>query len=67
LHSDRIAKLDRVDPQAKVVPFREEYYELVPEKRYLVEHLIYLVPNPNFPFLGVHFTRMTDRSGKETE
>ena len=60
LHSDRIARLDRVDPQAKIVPFRGEYYELTPEKRYLVKHLIYPVPNPNFPFLGVHFTRMVD-------
>ncbi len=60
LQSDRIAKLDRVDPQAKIVPFRGEYYELVPEKRYLVKHLIYPVPNPNFPFLGVHFTRLID-------
>ena len=62
LHSDRIARLDRVDPQAKIVPFRGEYYELTPEKRYLVKHLIYPVPNPNFPFLGVHFTRMVDGS-----
>ena len=60
LHSDRIAKLSRVDPQAKIVPFRGEYYELIPEKRYLVKHLIYPVPNPNFPFLGVHFTRTID-------
>jgi len=62
LHSDRIAKLNQVDPQAKIVPFRGEYYELKPEKRYLVKHLIYPVPNPNFPFLGVHFTRMIDGS-----
>jgi (S)-2-hydroxyglutarate dehydrogenase len=60
LHSDRIAKLDRANPQAKIVPFRGEYYELVPEKRCLVKHLIYPVPNPNFPFLGVHFTRTID-------
>lgn len=62
LHSDRIAKLNNVDPQAKIVPFRGEYYELVPEKRYLVKTLIYPVPNPDFPFLGVHFTRMIDNS-----
>ena len=62
LHSDRVAKLGQVDPQAKIVPFRGEYYELKPEKRYLVKHLIYPVPNPDFPFLGVHFTRMTDGS-----
>jgi L-2-hydroxyglutarate oxidase len=62
LYSDRIAKLGRVDPKAKIVPFRGEYYELKPEKRYLVKHLIYPVPNPDFPFLGVHFTRMIDGS-----
>ncbi len=62
LHSDRIAKLGGVAPKAKIVPFRGEYYELVPEKRYLVKTLIYPVPNPNFPFLGVHFTRMIDGS-----
>lgn len=42
----------------QIVPFRGEYYNLVPEKRHLVKHLIYPVPNPKFPFLGVHFTRM---------
>ena len=62
LHSDRVAKLGAVNPQAKIVPFRGEYYELVPEKRYLVKTLIYPVPNPDFPFLGVHFTRMIDGS-----
>lgn len=62
LQSDRVARLNQVDPQAKIVPFRGEYYELKPEKRYLVKHLIYPVPNPNFPFLGVHFTRMIDGS-----
>lgn len=62
LHSDRIAKLGQVDPQAKIVPFRGEYYELIPEKRYLVKTLIYPVPNPAFPFLGVHFTKMIDGS-----
>ncbi len=62
LYSDRIAKMDKVDPKAKIVPFRGEYYELTPEKRYLVKGLIYPVPNPEFPFLGVHFTRMIDGS-----
>jgi (S)-2-hydroxyglutarate dehydrogenase len=62
LQSDRVAKMGNVDPQAKIVPFRGEYYELTPEKRYLVKGLIYPVPNPAFPFLGVHFTRMTDGS-----
>jgi len=62
LYSDRIAKMAGVDPKAKIVPFRGEYYELVPEKRYLVNTLIYPVPNPAFPFLGVHFTKMIDGS-----
>jgi L-2-hydroxyglutarate oxidase len=60
LYSDRVAALDQVKPEAKIVPFRGEYYELRPEKRHLVKTLIYPVPNPNFPFLGVHFTRMID-------
>jgi len=62
LHSDRIAKLGQLNPEAKIVPFRGEYYELVPDKRHLVKTLIYPVPNPEFPFLGVHFTRMIDGS-----
>ena len=62
LFSDRIAKLGQVDPKAKIVPFRGEYYELTPEKRHLVKTLIYPVANPDFPFLGVHFTRMIDGS-----
>src|SRR5918992_3122845 len=57
LHSDRVARLCGVEAGAKIVPFRGEYYELRPERRYLVKNLIYPVPNPNFPFLGVHFTR----------
>ena len=57
LYSDRVAEMSGVDPGMKIVPFRGEYYELVPEKRHLVKNLIYPVPNPNFPFLGVHFTR----------
>jgi L-2-hydroxyglutarate oxidase len=60
LYSDHIAKLGGVDPKMKIIPFRGEYYELKPEKRYLVKHLIYPVPNPDFPFLGVHFTRLID-------
>jgi L-2-hydroxyglutarate oxidase len=58
LHCDRVARMDQADPQLKIVPFRGEYYELKPEKRHLVKHLIYPVPNPAFPFLGVHYTRM---------
>jgi (S)-2-hydroxyglutarate dehydrogenase len=60
LHSDRMAQLAGVTPGAKIVPFRGEYYELVPKKRALVNGLVYPVPNPEFPFLGVHFTRMID-------
>jgi L-2-hydroxyglutarate oxidase len=58
LQSDRVAKLCGVDPGLKIIPFRGEYYEMVPEKEYLVKNLIYPVPDPQFPFLGVHFTRM---------
>ena len=62
LHSDRLAQLAGLKPQARIVPFRGEYYELVPDRRHLVKTLIYPVPNPDFPFLGVHFTRMIDGS-----
>ncbi len=62
LHSDRMALRAGVKPEAKIVPFRGEYYELVPERRNLVNTLIYPVPNPAFPFLGVHFTKMIDGS-----
>jgi L-2-hydroxyglutarate oxidase len=58
LHCDRVAALSGVDPELKIVPFRGEYFELRAERRHLVKHLIYPVPNPDFPFLGVHFTRM---------
>ncbi|AOH55036.1 hydroxyglutarate oxidase [Peribacillus muralis] len=58
LHSDRIAAAAGYKTDMKIVPFRGEYFKLIPEKRYLVKHLIYPVPNPKFPFLGVHFTRM---------
>jgi L-2-hydroxyglutarate oxidase len=58
LHSDRVAKLAGVDPGVKIVPFRGEYYTLKPSAAHLVKHLIYPVPNPAFPFLGVHYTRM---------
>ncbi|MBC8945152.1 MULTISPECIES: L-2-hydroxyglutarate oxidase [Xenorhabdus] len=58
LHSDRIAELAGYDTGMKIVPFRGEYYVLDSSKNYLVNHLIYPVPNPDFPFLGVHFTRM---------
>jgi L-2-hydroxyglutarate oxidase len=58
LHSDKIAELSGDNPGIKIIPFRGEYYQLKPEKEYLVKNLIYPVPDPNFPFLGVHFTRM---------
>ena len=62
LHSDRMARLEGSRTEARIVPFRGEYYELRPERRHLVKNLIYPVPNPAFPFLGVHFTRMIDGS-----
>lgn len=58
LQSDRVARLDLDDNDLRIIPFRGEYYKLKPEKEYLVKNLIYPVPNPEFPFLGVHFTRM---------
>jgi len=58
LHCDRIAKLCGVNPGLQIIPFRGEYYKLKKEKEYLVKNLIYPVPDPRFPFLGVHFTRM---------
>lgn len=58
LHSDRITALSGQPPAVKIVPFRGEYYEVKPAAHHLCRHLIYPVPDPNFPFLGVHFTRM---------
>ncbi len=58
LYSDRIAKICGVDPGLQIVPFRGEYYKIKKEKEFLVKNLIYPVPDPKFPFLGVHFTRM---------
>jgi L-2-hydroxyglutarate oxidase len=68
LHSDRVARLGRApqtaranaDSDLRIVPFRGEYFELTPERRSLVRHLVYPVPDPAFPFLGVHFTRLID-------
>jgi L-2-hydroxyglutarate oxidase LhgO len=57
LQSDRIARLAGDDPEVMIVPFRGEYYDLVPDRAALVRALIYPVPDPRFPFLGVHFTR----------
>lgn len=58
LQSDRVARMCGVDPGLQIVPFRGEYYELKPERQELVHNLLYPVPDPRFPFLGVHFTRM---------
>ncbi|MAQ91354.1 MAG: L-2-hydroxyglutarate oxidase [Pirellulaceae bacterium] len=60
LFCDRIAKKTGERPESKVVPFRGEYYDLKPESYHLCNNLIYPVPDPQFPFLGVHFTRMID-------
>ncbi|ASK64326.1 hydroxyglutarate oxidase [Virgibacillus phasianinus] len=60
LFSDRITQMANIKTDLKIIPFRGEYYELKPAKQHLVKHLVYPVPNPDFPFLGVHFTRMTD-------
>ncbi len=62
LHSDRLARAAGAKVAARIVPFRGEYYQLKPEKAHLVRGLIYPVPNPLFPFLGVHCTRMVDGS-----
>lgn len=58
LHSDRVCRLAGLEPVDRIVPFRGEYYKLRPEAAHLVRHLIYPVPDPKFPFLGVHFTRL---------
>jgi L-2-hydroxyglutarate oxidase len=57
LHSDRVAALTGQAPKARIVPFRGEYYFIRPERQFLVRNLIYPVPDPALPFLGVHFTR----------
>jgi L-2-hydroxyglutarate oxidase len=62
LHADAVARLAGLRPEARIIPFRGEYYELRPDRRDLVRGLIYPVPDPQFPFLGVHFTRMIDGS-----
>lgn len=58
LQCDRVARMCGVEPNVRIVPFRGEYYELKPDRHHLVKNLIYPVPDPRFPFLGVHFTRM---------
>lgn len=58
LHCDRVAQLGGVEREMRIIPFRGEYYLIKPERQHLVRHLIYPVPDPAFPFLGVHFTRL---------
>jgi L-2-hydroxyglutarate oxidase len=62
LQSDRLAKSDGIELKERIVGFRGDYYELTEQGHHKVKHLIYPVPDPRFPFLGVHFTRMTDGS-----
>ena len=58
LHSDRLARMRGVEPPVRIVPFRGEYFKLTRDKEHWIRNLIYPVPDPRFPFLGVHFTRM---------
>jgi L-2-hydroxyglutarate oxidase len=58
LHCDRVAELAGERRELRILPFRGEYYKLKPARQHLVRHLIYPVPDPRFPFLGVHFTRL---------
>jgi L-2-hydroxyglutarate oxidase len=60
LYSDKVASIAEKKHNVRIIPFRGEYYKLKDEAKHLVKHLIYPVPDPNFPFLGVHFTRMID-------
>ncbi|MEO9966544.1 MAG: L-2-hydroxyglutarate oxidase [Reichenbachiella sp.] len=60
LYSDKVSRMTPLKPDLKIVPFRGEYYQLKTSSQHLVKNLIYPVPDPNFPFLGVHFTRMID-------
>lgn len=62
LHSDRLARMTEPDTTERIMPFRGEYYQLAEHRRHLVKTLIYPVPDPDFPFLGVHLTRMIDGS-----
>jgi len=62
LMADRLAMMQGIDIDFQIIPFRGEYYQLPPEKNAIVKHLIYPVPNPELPFLGIHLTRMIDGS-----
>lgn len=67
LHSDRVAKLSGAEPDARIVPFRGEYFKLRDGAKHLCRNLIYPTPDPAFPFLGVHFTRILDENGGENQ
>ena len=60
LHSDRLARKDKVELDMRIVGFRGDYYDLTEIGMKKIKNLVYPVPNPEFPFLGVHFTRLTD-------
>jgi L-2-hydroxyglutarate oxidase len=60
LYSDRVAQLAGEKREVRIVPFRGEYFKIKPERQFLVRNLIYPVPDPQFPFLGVHFTRLIE-------
>jgi L-2-hydroxyglutarate oxidase len=60
LYSDKVTKMTNEKNDVIIIPFRGEYYKIKDERKHLVKHLIYPVPDPSFPFLGVHFTRMID-------
>ena len=60
LYSDKVSDINEPNLDTRIIPFRGEYFMIKPEKQHLVKNLIYPVPDPNFPFLGVHFTRMID-------
>lgn len=62
LMADRLAKMQGIDIDFQIIPYRGEYYQLPPDKNDVVKHLIYPVPNPELPFLGIHLTRMIDGS-----
>src|SRR6185295_12217962 len=62
LQSDRIARMVGAEVDLTIIPFRGEYYDLTPEARSLCKNLIYPVPDPQFPFLGVHLTRAPDNT-----
>lgn len=60
LYCDRISELSGQNREVRIIPFRGEYYKIKPDRQFLVKNLIYPVPDPQFPFLGVHFTRLID-------